>query len=302
MQSKVQSKIQLITLGLFLFVQGCASFNNNVGSDSAIEQLIIAEPVAVSYKSEVAILRLSEIIQRAEITDEQRAQLFYDRGVIYDSVGLRSLARLDFNRALKLKPDLVDAYNFIGIQFTQIQEFNQAYEAFDSALDLKPEHEYAYLNRGIALYYGGRPNLASEDFQVFHSGQRNDPYRLLWLYLAENQIDSVQAALDLDKRSEQVSEEVWAKSIINLYLGKMSQQTFIQSLTRNVTTNKELSDRLCEAYFYLGKHNQLQGKDNAAANFFKLALSTNVFEFVEHRYAKLELDLMRKKKLSKQPE
>jgi lipoprotein NlpI len=299
----VQSKIQLLILSLFLSIQGCASLTNQSGSNNAIGQLIIAEPVSVSYKSEVAILRLSEIIQRAEITDEQRAQLFYDRGVIYDSVGLRSLARLDFNRALKLKPDLVDAYNFLGIQFTQIQEFNQAYESFDSALDLQPEHEYAYLNRGIALYYGGRPTLAREDFQIFHNSQLNDPYRLLWLYLAENQIDPVQAPIDLEKRAAQVSDNTWAKSIINLYIGKLSQQEFIQSLTNNISTNKELSDRLCEAYFYLGKHNQLLDKNHAAANFFKLALSTNVFEFVEHRYAKLELDLMRKKKLDNtQPE
>jgi len=297
----VKSKIQLLTLSLFLLVQGCSSLNQSSSSESAIGQLIIAEPVAVSYKSEVAILRLTEIILRAEITDEQRAQLFYDRGVIYDSVGLRSLARLDFNRALKLKPNLVDAYNFIGIQFTQIQEFNQAYESFDSALDLQPEHEYAYLNRGIALYYGGRPSLAREDFQIFHHGQVDDPYRLLWLYLAENQMDPIQAVIDLDKRSTRVSDKTWAKSIINLYLGKISQGSFIQSLTKNVTTNKELSDRLCEAYFYLGKYNQLQGKLGVAANFFKLALSTNVFEFVEHRYAKLELDLMRKKKLDIEP-
>jgi lipoprotein NlpI len=54
-----------------------------------------------------------------------------------------------------------------------------------------------------------------------------------------------------------------------------------------------LTDRLSEAYFYLGKYNQILANDNAAANFFKLSLSTNVYEFVEHRYAKLELDLMR---------
>ena len=301
MQSKIQLLISGLSLSLILSVQGCTSLNNS-SSSSAIGQLIIAEPVAVSYKSEVAILRLSEIIQRAEITDQQRAQLFYDRGVIYDSVGLRSLARLDFNRAIKLKPNLVDAYNFIGIQFTQIQEFNQAYESFDSALDLMPDHEYAYLNRGIALYYGGRPSLAREDFQVFHQGQTNDPYRLLWLYLAESKIDPTQASIDLNEQAKLVSDNTWAKRIINLYLGKLSQQDFIETLTDNITTNKQLSDRLCEAYFYLGKYNQLLNQNLAAANFFKLALSTNVFEFVEHRYAKLELDLMRKNTVGSQPE
>jgi len=295
-------KSKLLIISIVLCVQGCTSLNENKRERSGIGQLIIAEPVAVNYKSEIAILRLSDIILRADVTDEQRAQLFYDRGVIYDSVGLRSLARLDFNRALKLKPTLVDAYNFIGIQLTQLQEFNQAYDSFDSALELKPDHEYAYLNRGIALYYGSRPTLARDDFKKFHHGQANDPYRLLWLYLAEYQIDKVQAAKDLSLRASQVDDNVWAKNIINLYLDGITQGTFIHNLTKNISTNKELSDRLCEAYFYLGKYNQLLGKEHVAANFFKLALSTNVFEFVEHRYAKLELDLMRKKKLTAKPE
>ncbi len=298
----MQSKIQLLILTLFLSVQGCASLTNSSDANSVINQLIIAEPVAVSYKSEVAILRLSEIIQRAEITDEQRAQMLYARGIRYDGVGLRSLARLDFNHALKLKPSLADAHNFIGIQFTQVQEFNLAYEAFDSTLDLKPEHEYALLNRGIALYYGGRPSLALDDFQTYHQNELNDPYRLLWIYLAENQIDPIQALSNLDKAAEHVSDNMWAKSIIHLYLGKLSQQEFIGTLTNNIKTNKELGDRLCEAYFYLGKYNLLLNKDHSAANFFKLALSTNVFEFVEHRYAKLELDLMRKNTLVSKPE
>jgi lipoprotein NlpI len=260
-----------------------------------MNQLVIAEPLAINYKSEIALARLSEVIQRAELTDDQRAQLYYDRGVIYDSVGLRSLARLDFNRALRLKPDLVDAYNFLGIHYTQLQEFTQAYDAFDSAIDLAPEHEYAFLNRGIALYYGGRAELALDDFSVFHQQKKNDPYRILWLYLAEVENDKVQAKLALKDYSTLVADNVWAKTIIQLFLGEISQQTFISQLTAGVNSNKALSERLCEAYFYLGKFYQLRNQDKVAANFYKMALSTNVYEFVEHRYAKLELDLLRQK-------
>ncbi len=237
------------------------------------------------------------MITRIKISDEQRAQLFYDRGVLYDSVGLRSLARLDFSRALQLKGDLVDAYNFLGIHFTQMQEFSQAYEKFDSALELAPEHEYAYLNRGIALYYGSRPELAAEDFKAFHQKQSDDPYRLLWLYLTEHDVDVVSAKQSLKQRADLVDDRTWAKQVIYLFLDELSQDEFIGSLTKNVRSNRELTDRLCEAYFYLGKYNQMNGNQAAAANFFKLSLSTNVYEFVEHRYAKLELDLMRTTKV-----
>lgn len=289
-QSLSVNKFQFIVIAVFiLFIQGCTATSGS----SSLANLVIAEPLPVNYKSEIALARMSEVIQRADITDSQKAQLYYDRGVIFDSVGLRSLARLDFNRALRLKPDLVDAYNFLGIHFTQLQEFNQAYDSFDSALDLAPEHEYAYLNRGIALYYGNRPALAVDDFNQFHQKQVADPYRVLWLFLAEAEVDREKALQQLKVRSAQVSDDVWAKQIIQLYLGELSQDKFISDLTFGINSNRALTDRLCEAYFYLGKHAQFNQQDRVAVNFFKLALGTNVYEFVEHRYAKLELDLMR---------
>jgi len=267
-----------------------------------MNNIVIAEPLSINYKSEIAIARLTEVINRAKITEDQRAQLFYDRGVLYDSVGLRSLARFDFSHALQLKPDLIDAYNFLGIHYTQLQEFAQAYEQFDSALDLAPEHEYAYLNRGIALYYGSRPELASIDFKAFHQKQQDDPYRLLWLYLTEYEVDPLSAKYSLKQRAEIVDERTWAKQVVYLYLGEISQSEFVKGLTKDVRSNKELTERLCEAYFYLGKYNQTLGYRGSAANYFKLALSTNVYEFVEHRYAKLELDLMRTKKVAQTPQ
>jgi lipoprotein NlpI len=297
--SFIKTIILILLLGSVLLTQGCASSqlnsNDNVSS-SIMNNIVIAEPLAINYKSEIAIARLTEVINRAKITEDQRAQLFYDRGVLYDSVGLRSLARFDFSHALQLKPDLIDAYNFLGIHYTQLQEFAQAYEQFDSALDLAPEHEYAYLNRGIALYYGSRPELASIDFKAFHQKQQDDPYRLLWLYLTEYEVDPLAAKYSLKQRAEIVDERTWAKQVVYLYLGEISQTEFVKGLTKDVRSNKELTERLCEAYFYLGKYNQTLGYRGSAANYFKLALSTNVYEFVEHRYAKLELDLMRTKK------
>ena len=290
--------ILTIIFSITILTQGCVSLNkpdSNAGS-VALRQLVIAEPLAINFKSEIAIARLSEVINRVKITDEQKAQLFYDRGVLYDSVGLRSLARLDFTHALQLQPTLTDAYNFLGIHLTQLKEFSQAYEQFDSVLELSPGHEYAHLNRGIALYYGDRPQLAAQDFTSFHYKQSDDPYRLLWLYLAEFEVDPKLAKQNLRQRAELVDDRTWAKQVIYLFLDDISQKDFVNNLTVDLESTKALTDRLCEAYFYLGKYNQNQKNYGVAKNFFKLSLSTNVYEFIEHRYARLELDLMRIKK------
>lgn len=273
-----------------IFVQACST---TIPQQSSIGELIIAEPIAIDIKDEIALERITQVLLRAKINDEQRAELFYQRGIKYDKVGLRALAHNDFNQAINLKPDMVDAYNFLGIHFTQRQNFNQSYDAFDSAIELDPSYEFAYFNRGIALYYGGRASLAAQDFEVFRQYQQNDPYRVLWQFLADVELDKHQAQQKLAAYAKSINDAVWAKSIIELYLNEITQNTFIERLTDNVNSNEGLTQRLCEAYFYLGKYNQMQGDTNSAINFFKLALSTNVYEFVEHRYAKLELDLIR---------
>ncbi|TLU66444.1 lipoprotein NlpI [Thalassotalea litorea] len=288
MARRATSVALLILLGLS---QGCSTTSSS--SSEGISNLVIAEPMAINPQSELALARLSEIIQRVEVTEEQRAKLFYDRGVIFDSVGLRSLASFDFQRALRLQPDLVDAYNFMGIHHTQRQEFNLAYEAFDSAIELEPQHQYAYLNRGIALYYGGRAEMAVADIQKFQLQEQFDPYRMAWLYLVEYEIDPQVAKQNLQANYGSLPHNSWANNILRLFLGEMSEGEFIDELTIGVTSSKELTDRLCEGYFYLGKFNQIKELPDNSSNYFKLALSTNVYEFIEHRYAKLELELLK---------
>lgn len=283
-------KLPAVSALLFLLLQGCVTTSNE--SDVNLANLTITEPLPINQQSEIALARLSEVLTRVEITPEQKAKLFYERGVLYDSVGLQGLASFDFQRAIHLKPNLVDAYNFIGIHQTQRQNFLQAYEAFDSALELDPMHEYAYLNRGIALYYGARPSLAIRDLQNFKEEQQHDPYWFAWIYLIENDIDPIKAKTNLRSNLEAIKHDSWANNILKLFLGEVNEQEFIAQLSVGVTSHNELISRLCEAYFYLGKYHLLKQQPNVAAKYFKLALSTNVYEFIEHRYAKLELQLL----------
>lgn len=65
-----------------------------------------------------------------------------------DSLGLRALARNDFSQALAIRPDMPEVFNYLGIYLTQAGNFDAAYEAFDSVLELDPTYNYAHLNRG----------------------------------------------------------------------------------------------------------------------------------------------------------
>ena len=56
-----------------------------------------------------------------------------------------------------------EVFNYLGIYLTQAGNFDAAYEAFDSVLELDPTYNYAHLNRGIALYYGGANGYGERD-------------------------------------------------------------------------------------------------------------------------------------------
>lgn len=253
---------------------------------------VLAVPLQPTLQQEVILARMEQILASRSLTDDERAQLLYERGVLYDSLGLRALARNDFSQALSVRPDMPEVFNYLGIYLTQAGNFDAAYEAFDSVLELDPTYNYARLNRGIALYYGGRFKLAQDDLLAFYQDDPNDPFRSLWLYLTEREINAEQAKVSLKQRYNKAVKEQWGWNIVEFYLGNISEKTLNERLQADATDNTSLAEHLSETNFYLGKYYLSLGeKDNAEA-LFKLTVANNVHNFVEHRYALLELALL----------
>jgi lipoprotein NlpI len=277
---------QTAALGLTLLVTaGCAS-----KSSQQAEWLYppMAVPLQASVQQEVQIARLSQLLQRPDLTSEVRAKMFFERGNYYDSVGLRDLARLDYNQSLALNPAQPDLFNLLGVYFTQAGEFDAAYDAFDSTLELDPDNSYAERNRAIALYYGDRIELALEDIEKHYNQDPSDPFRALWLYLIQAEVDPALARQDLVLRYQRRDEQ-WGWVLVAITLGDVTEQQAFKAILSGTRDNTLLAQRLTEAYFYLGKRYQNEGDFASAISLYKLAISFNVYEYVEHRYAFLEL-------------
>ena len=250
---------------------------------------VLAVPLQPTLQQEVILARMEQILASRALTDDERAQLLYERGVLYDSLGLRALARNDFSQALAIRPDMPEVFNYLGIYLTQAGNFDAAYEAFDSVLELDPTYNYARLNRGIALYYGGRFKLAQDDLLAFYQDDPNDPFRSLWLYLTEREINADQAKVSLKQRYDKAVKDQWGWNIVEFYLGDISEKTLMERLQADATDNTSLAEHLSETNFYLGKYYLSLGEKDDAKALFKLAVANNVNNFVEHRYALLEL-------------
>lgn len=285
--------VSLIFFSLFVAIlTGCAQ-TPSIAERPQMGNLLLAEPAPINPRSEMAIARYNQVLMSPALSDTDKAELHFQRGMLYDSVGLSGLAQFDYTQAINLKPDLAEAYNSIGIHYIQQNDFIQAYEAFDSTLEINPDYDFAFLNRGIALYYGGRAELATSDLDTFFSKDETDPFRALWAYFAHHDMSDEMGMTYLATVRPSLDNEHWATSIVDLFLGTVDENTVLNSLLDGVRSQKGLTDRLCEAYFYLGKYHSQMGNRGIASNYFKLALSTNVYDYVEHRYARLELNRLR---------
>ncbi|MFH4664575.1 lipoprotein NlpI [Vibrio cidicii] len=277
---------QTVGLCLALATTGCTSTLSSNKSQWMYPPMAV--PLQASVQQEVQIARLSQLLQRPDLSDPVRAKMHYERGNYYDSVGLRDLARLDFSQSLQLNPSQPDIFNLLGVYYTQVGEYDAAYEAFDSTLELDPHNSYAERNRAIALYYGGRLELARDEMAKHYRDDPSDPFRALWLYIIEAEIDPVVAKKDLLERYRQRSEE-WGWVLVALMAEQVSEEQAFKAIIDASRENVLLAQRLTEVYFYLAKRYQLKGDFANAISLYKLAISFNVYEYVEHRYAFLEL-------------
>ena len=242
-------------------------------------------------ESQVMLTYLTKLLSDSSATSEQRAQIFYQLGILYDRLGLEAMARSMFMSALVEVPDYAPAYNFLGIYLTGAERFAEAYDAYDAVLELSPEDEYAHFNRGIALYYGNRPQLGIPDLEFFYEKNKDDPFRSLWIYILERDVDSPELALQhLKERRAKIDPEVpWGLEVLDYYLGQCDDQDVIESIRSAKIDNEERARRLCEAYFYLGKQADYEGDYKRAYDLYHLCITTGVTSYLEYRYAQLEI-------------
>lgn len=119
------------------------------------------------FEQEAMVVRLSQVLEEAPLTPSEQADLYFERGVIYDSLGLWSLARYDFAQAISLNQRMAAAYNYMGLYLLLEGDYDSSIDAFNAVLELDREYSYTYLNRGLAFYYSGRYSRAQRDLLHF---------------------------------------------------------------------------------------------------------------------------------------
>ncbi|MDK9759666.1 lipoprotein NlpI, partial [Vibrio sp. D173a] len=91
------------------------------------------------------------------------------------------------------------------------------------------------------------------------------------------------------KSRYQDRDEQWGWVLVAIMLDEISEEQAFKAILTGTRDNTLLAQRLTETYFYLAKRYHMRGDYANAISLYKLAVSFNVYEYVEHRYSFLEL-------------
>lgn len=247
------------------------------------------------FEQEVMLVRLSQVLLEAKLSPKERANLHFERGVIYDSLGLWSLARNDFTLSVEHNPKMAAAYNYLGLYLLLEDDYDSSVDAFNAVLDIDPTYDYTRLNRGLAFYYSGRYSEAQRDLLRFYEADKTDPYRVLWLYFNELELlNPDEAKNHLISRSKGLSSQFWGSHIVDYFLGKFTlEQLRFKINAEAAPSTAQYAEILTETYFYLAKQALKLNQVEEAKSLFRLAVANQVYNFVEYRFALFELAQLR---------
>lgn len=139
----------------FLFLASCSS------GEPSVEVLI--ERAHLLERQE----RLPEAVEtynRILKIDPQRASVYYDRGVAYDSLGNFDAAFADYSKTIELDKGFFRAFNNRAVLQSRRGEFAAAVKDCDETLLLNPQDSLAFRNRGFALLQLKRFDDSLKDF------------------------------------------------------------------------------------------------------------------------------------------
>jgi len=208
------------------------------------------------------------------------------RGQIYMQLGQYDKAVRDFSRVIALDPRKATGWNARAMARLSRGDLGGPLEDLRHAIEVEPNNPVAYYFRANLYFYQGNYAAAAEDFRRHAELVPGDAYTVIKLYLTMARSEQG-ARQRLEELAKTVTDSSWPRPIIDLYLGKVSPQSILDTVETGATRAQK--ERACEAYFYVAYHYLLTGDQPRARELFEKAVATGITDFNEYKTAQAEL-------------
>lgn len=232
---------------------------------------------------------LTTQIAGGRLDDRLKAQALVARGIAHDNTGYRDLARADFEAAMKLDPDSVEALNGAATNAQGSGSYDRAVELADRVLSKVPGNSQALGTRAWANYLAGRLEAAQKDWSaMLEGGGPSAGYPLAMLALATRRLGGDLNALR-HRYPESQWPSAWPRPLVDMAFNGDDRNTLLDA----AKAQRNIAEAQTEAFFYLGELAAAAGDAGKAQQHWRRAVDLGVVEFVEHSASQLRLRSVR---------
>lgn len=225
------------------------------------------------------------LLEGGRLSQAQRADTHYDRGVAYDKLGKYEEARDDFDAALAIAGN--DAGYLLGAAENALMlgDFDRALSLTDELLTQDPEDSETHYVRARTFLLAGEYSDARRELETVleDPDQVRRGFPLLHLDIAARHMGDESGQVIQDYVPE--LPDGWPRPLLDLVRGEVAETDVLQS----VQSGDKMQHKLCEAYYYIGARHLAEGNHDEAKQYFRKSVSQGVTEYIEHTAASLEL-------------
>jgi lipoprotein NlpI len=183
----------------------------------------------------------------------------------------------DFTAALAINARDSETSVSRGIAYGKMGDYTRAIADYDNVIAINPQDTAALSNRGYAHFYHGDFVDAATDLSRVVGADFT--YPSLFRFLAQSRAG--QAVSDLEGAAKRVNSQDWPYAVFELYLARRDAAATLAAAQK--------PEERCEAQFYVGEWQLLQGDRAAARQRFEEALGSCPKAFIEYTGAQAEL-------------
>jgi lipoprotein NlpI len=240
-----------------------------------------------NYTEQVAAQ--TKLIGSGTLKGEKLASAYCERSASKLYLGKIREAFADLDKADKLVPNDPVLARCRGEANFRSAAFDKSAADYTRAIALDDKDAWSFQARGMDRFYSGDYEGAITDFAKATelADDRRRPYTDLWLASSYRRLkkelpDDLKARAAADPRGD------WPRPVLATMTGLIKVDDLLAILESK--TGDEKITAGSETYFYLGQLHFDQGDRAAAEEYFRKALATDVFPYIEYITSKFELD------------
>ncbi len=272
-----------LRLALLLFTLFALADASRAQSDAVQKCALEAEESVFDR----AIDQCTAAIQSGELSNQELAIAFYNRGFAFYSNRDYDGAIRDYDQAIHLQPKYAPALVRRANAYQEKRQYEVALADYEEATQIDPQFAFER-SKGFLFFYLGRMTQSAEMFEKYVKSNPDDTWAMLFRYLVEAKIgNALDAARDLEVDAAKLKERRWPAPIIDFHLGRIDEKKMFAAASD--PDPRMQIEKICAANFHAGESRLFRGQVSAAIPLLRAAERDCPPYFYESHGASTEL-------------